>query len=601
MKGIKSVFLWMKRYWYLIALSLIFNAVLQYLFSSIPIFVQEGLKLLENNTKHASLPNFIINYLVKKDIIDALFIIGLMIIGIQIFRSLMRFTDNYLKGYINESISKDMRISIYAHINDLSYTYHNNSDCGDLIQRCTSDIETSTNFMSRRFVEMINIFITIFCGAYRMYKINPTIMLVSIIIIPFVGIGSILFFKAIATRFRYIEEAEANMTTVIQENVNNIKVVKAFSNEAYEMDKLDKSMIKYSTEFEKFAHINGLYWAINDSMVILQYIITIGVGIYLTKKGIVDGADIAASMMLMGLLVWPMRGLGRGIADLSQACIAMNRIDEIYNEKSEFENDSDYCPNIDGNIEFKDVSFKFMDSNEYTLKNISFKVNKGETLAIMGKTGSGKSTIGNLLTRLLDYSGSILIDGIELNTINKKHIRRNIALVSQDAFLFSKTIRENIKIANPSATDDEMIKACKIACIHDEIMSFKDGYDTIVGEKGTTLSGGQKQRMAIARALVSDKKVIIFDDSLSALDTKTDLSIRTSLKDNKGITTIIITHRLSTAKEADNIIVLKDQTILETGNHEYLANNNGLYKKLCEIQGMLEEEFIDTLGSDINE
>ena len=280
----------------------------------------------------------------------------------------------------------------------------------------------------------------------------------------------------------------------------------------------------------------------------------------------------------MGMLIWPIRSLGRLISDYGKTMVALRRIEEVLEEPSEYLINGELKPEIKGNIEFRNVSFKFDDDDKHFLNGVSFDIKAGETVAIIGKTGSGKSTIVNLLTRLLEYQdGEIFYDGIPLKDIEKRHLRKNIGIVLQDPFLFSKTVYDNIKIADKMASDDRVYDAANVASIHEDILKFEKGYHTLVGEKGTTLSGGQKQRVAIARILVDEKPIIIFDDSLSAVDTETDMMIRKALKKKTNkITTIIITHRITTAKEADKIIVLENGCVSAIGNHEELSKKPGL-------------------------
>jgi len=301
---------------------------------------------------------------------------------------------------------------------------------------------------------------------------------------------------------------------------------------------------------------------------------------------------------LMNMLVWPMRGLGRTVAAFGKANVAAIRIGEIFDLEDEFDDNGTLTPEITGDIEFKNVSFKFDDTDNSLLNNVSFNIKAGQTVALVGKTGSGKSTICNILVRFLNYkSGSVLINGVELKDIDKKYLRKNVKYVLQDPFLFSKSVYENIAISNPTISEDKVVSAAKNAAIHNEVIKFDKGYDTIVGEKGTTLSGGQKQRVAIARMLIDDAPVIIFDDSLSALDTETDMLIRKALKNkNQNQTMIIITHRTTTAKEADLILVLDDGKIAQAGTHNELKDKPGLYKELWGIQGELEKEFIEVLS-----
>jgi len=330
-----------------------------------------------------------------------------------------------------------------------------------------------------------------------------------------------------------------------------------------------------------------------DFIGIMQYLIIIAVGVHFVQRGLMDAPGVIASLALVGMLIWPIRGLGRIINDFGKGLVASDRIYEILDQKSEYENDGTQTPNIKGDIEFKHVSFKFPDTNEHLLTDVSFKINQGQTVAIIGRTGCGKTTIVNLLLRMYAYqNGEITIDGIPLTDIKKKHIRMSTGVVLQDPFLYSKTVFENIAIAHKNVDKNQVYQAAETAALEKDIKTFKQGYETLVGEKGTTLSGGQKQRVAIARVLVQDKPILIFDDALSAVDTKTDLMIRGALKDktNKQ-TTIIITHRITTAKEADQIIVLNQGVVEAIGTHDVLSNQPGLYQKLWNIQGKLEKEF----------
>ena len=285
-----------------------------------------------------------------------------------------------------------------------------------------------------------------------------------------------------------------------------------------------------------------------------------------------------------------MRQLGRLVGDFSKTIVSVSRLDHIISNPGEYVGEEDKLkPEILGDIEFKNVSFKFVDSNEDQITNISFKVNRGETIAIIGKTGSGKSTLMNLLIRLLDYQkGQILIDGVEIKDIEKHHLRKNVGVILQEPFLFSKSVEDNIKISDISSDINKVSNVAKIAQVHNDIVNFEKGYDTLVGERGVTLSGGQKQRVAIARMLLKPKPILVFDDSLSAVDTETDIQIRKALNQEwKDSTVFIITHRITTASEADKIIVIADGTIKESGKHEELIKKDGLYKNIWEIQSQI--------------
>lgn len=601
----RKLFKWGKPYIPHLIILIIMLFLLQFLYSYLPLFISFALETLGGYEANTQLPAWVEKLLLSfEKPLTIILATGIAMIILQAIRSIMRFTTNYLSGRITQNIASDMKRNLYDHIVDLPFSYHNNVDTGDLIQRSTSDVDTASNFIASQFPTLLDILGTVLIGAYRMYSISITLMLVSIIIVPITAIASIVYFRNVSKLLEAQEKKEATLTTVIQENVNGARVVRAFQNEKYEFDKMEVANKDYYNAQQRFNRIMAAFWGGLDSLVMFQYTATIVTGIILSRQGILYASDIVAAMLLMNMLVWPMRSLGRIVSNFGKSVVSARRIDEILQEKSEFEINGKLKPQIKGNIEFKDVSFSFPDDNKHFLHHVSFDIKAGETVAIIGKTGSGKSTICNLLTRLLEYQdGEIILDGVKLKYIDKKYLRKQVKMVLQDPFLFSKTVYENVSITTNHFSEKEVFEATKLANIHDEIEKFKKGYQTLVGEKGTTLSGGQKQRLAIARVLISDSPVLIFDDSLSALDTKTDLMIRQALhRRNSNQTMIIITHRTTTALEADKIIVLSNGGVEAVGTHEQLKDRPGLYRELWKIQGELQKEFMDIVkeGEKIN-
>lgn len=596
MKKSKNLWQWSKKYLYIVLIIIALNFILQWLYSYIALFVEYAFAVLGNENSEVNLPRFLLNFFnYFKEPLTIVLVVGITMILLQLLRSFLRFLDGYLRARGTELIGYDMRTKLYNHIIDLSYSYHNNSDIGDLIQRSTSDVDTASSFICSQFPELISIFITIAIGSYQVGKINLVLMGISLLSLPLLGISSIVWFKYLNKTYTDIENEEAKMTTVIQENINGARVVKAFANEKYELDKMQKANQNY---YKKLHHLyirEPFFWGFSDFVSTFQYALTIAVAIYLAYKNLVTASDITACLLLLGMVIWPIRGLGRIISNYGKALVAANRIQHVLEEKSEFSTNGDQKPVITGQITFADVSFHFPDSNKELLKNISFRVEAGQTIAIVGKTGCGKTTICNLLSRFLEVTGgNIYLNDTNIKDIEKHYLRQNVKMVLQDPFLFSKTVYDNIAITNDNASFDEVKGAARLAYVDEEIMHFENGYKTLVGEKGTTLSGGQKQRIAIARMLISPAPIIIFDDSLSALDTKTDYLIRKALA-NKGQTKIIITHRITTAKEADKILVLNNGEIEAFSTHKELVNKPGLYQELWKIQGDLETEFNDIL------
>ena len=601
MKGIKRIVGWAKQYTFLFVFIVLISVFLQWLYSYLPLHVNYALAVIEPDSsysKNVNLPSFLISWFESQsDVLKIVLIVGISMILLQAIRSVLRFLCNYSQKRLAELIRFKLKVKLYDHIEDLPFSFHQNHDVGDLIQRSTSDVDQVADFVANQIISFINVFATVFIGAIQVAMINVQLMWVSVAVVPVTAISSIIYFRYCNRQFNKIDKAESKMTTAIQENVNASRVVRAFSNEKYEYEKMDKLANVYRDENVKFNNVMAIYWALQDVVVFIQFAVTMAVSIGLAKKGLVTVAEVSAVILLLNMLVFPMRGLGRIISSFGKASVAANRIGEVLDSPSEYTINGNEKPEIKGNIEFKDVSFKFKDDDRHLLDGISFKIKAGQTIALVGKTGSGKSTICNLLARFLEIdSGEILIDGTDIRNIDKHYLRNNIRYVVQDPFLFSKTVYENIAISKKNISDCEVINAAKTAAIHEDVLKFKEGYKTVVGEKGTTLSGGQKQRVAIARMLVDEAPVIIFDDSLSALDTKTDVLIRKALKlKSQEQTMIIITHRITTAKEADLILVLDDGVISEMGTHDYLVNNGGLYSKLWGIQGELESEYKNVL------
>ncbi|HEY8361671.1 MAG TPA: ABC transporter ATP-binding protein [Tissierellaceae bacterium] len=529
----------------------------------------------------------------KEYLKNNLWVIGIIIVSIAILRGLFIFLRSTLSSITAENTAKRIRDNLYDHIQRLPYEYHVKSETGELVQRCTSDVDTIRRFLAIQLVEISgSLFMLIFIIAI-IFSINIKMALISIVMLPFTFSFALIFFTKIKKSFESVDEAEARMTTVLQENLTGIRVVKAFARQRFEIEKFEEKNNNFMNLNYKLINELAVYWGISDFFSMAQVGIVVVFGGILTYKGEISLGSYVAFISYINMLVWPVRQLGRLLTDMGKAFVSLNRIEEILNEPIEILYENNLKPEIKGNIEFDNVSFQYED-NRPVLKNISFKVRAGETLAIIGPTGSGKSSLVHLLARLYDYNeGSIKIDGIELKTIDKGWIRKNVGLVLQEPFLYAKTIKENIKLANPSLPDEKVINAAKTAAIHDDIKSFEKGYETLVGERGVSLSGGQKQRMAIARTIINECPIVIFDDSLSAVDTETDISIRKALKERKNkSTTIIISHRISTVSEADQILVIDKGRIVQRGTHDELIKEEGLYKRIYEIQSSIDDEIV---------
>ena len=577
---------------YLFLIGLFFSILLGLTRSYIPLFVEYIVDSVLGS-QEPKLPGWIVQLVFAEDYRLHLLYAAAGLAIFAIFRGSLMIANQIFKAKFAEKIAMNLRNTMYEHLQNLSYQFHNDADTGDLIQRCTTDIDTVRMFFQNHIFNVLWISSLAVGVIYQMLQINVSLTFVSLVVLPItVGI-SVFYFKKIQAVFTDVEEAESSLTTTVQENLNGVRVVKAFNNEAFEIEKFhDKNEVyrnKSMMMYERMAQ----YWSTSDFITIMQYLITLVIGTYYSLSGLITVGELLAFIMLVQIIVWPIRNLGRIVAEYSKTVVSIDRLNKVFHEDDEYVNDGDSTSEITGNIEFKNVSFKFDDTDKNLLEDVSFNIDRGETIALIGKTGSGKSTLVKLLVRLLDHQdGDILIDGKRISDYKKRFLRENVGVILQEPFLFSKTVQDNIGITLQEENQKLVRKAAQLASIDTDINNFENGYNTLVGEKGVTLSGGQKQRVAIARLLINQKPIMIFDDSLSALDTETDLAIRKALKEeSRDTTVIIITHRITTAMEADRIMVLEKGQIVENDSHAELIKKDGLYKTLYEIQTGLEEEY----------
>lgn len=516
---------------------------------------------------------------------DNLWLFSIIVLGLGLSRSLMFFSRLMMRGFMDVNIGRDIQLKLFYHIERLPYSFIKKNKSGDLIQTSTKDLDIVRRFLVRQVNSIVyTIFLTTIAFALLL-TISWEIAVSSTIVLPVMFIYSFFLVKKVRKLFKVTEDSDGLVSAKIEEVLSGIRLVKAYNNENYEINDFNEYLQDYRKKFIKWRLGTSFFLSTTDIMVFGQIAFTSLFGLYLTISGLIGLGTLVIALQFVTMVVWPVRDVAMTLSTLAQAVASIDRLNVILNQPLE-DIESGDRPEVAGQIVFDDMSFNYDDSDEVVLKNISFTVNPGETVAIMGKTGSGKSTISHLLTRLYDYSsGSVKIDGHELNGIAKEHIRRQIATVLQEPFLFSKTIINNLKIANRNASIEDIQQAAQIADIHQSILNFKDGYETKVGEKGVTLSGGQKQRLVIARTIISKAPILVFDDSLSAVDTETDINIRTALKKRqKQSSTLIITHRVATAKDADKIIVLEHGKIVQMGNHAQLIQEDGLYRRIYDIQ-----------------
>ena len=550
------------------------------------------------NNKPSELPGFI-NSMIEaaggiRILREHLYYIAAAIVITALISALFQYLNGYYNAKASESLVETMRNDIFSHIGKLPFSFHSANNTGDIIQRCTSDVDAVKNFLSEQLVEIFRTVILVVFSLYFMAGINLKLTLIAVILLPVSAVYSTYAHKKMGKVFEEADIEEGKVSSAVQENLTGVRVVRAFGREKFERDKFEKQNGFYHAMWVRLDLILSAFWAVGDFISGIQVMSIITFGAYLAVKGELNAGDYLAFIYYNSMLTWPIRSLGRAVSGLSRMGIALNRIKYILDSPTEDNGGKNLTPPMDEDIVFENVSFSHIPENK-VLDNVSFAVKKGSTLGILGGTGSGKSTLMYLLTRLYELpegDGRITVGGIDIKDINLTWLRKNIGMVLQEPYLFSGTISENIAMGKNSSENFEIESAADTASLSDTIREFKDGFSTYVGERGVTLSGGQKQRVAIARTVISESPVMIFDDSLSAVDAETDSKIRHALsKKSKDSTVMIISHRITTLMSADKIIVLDNGKICESGTHDELIANNGIYRKIYDIQfGSYETE-----------
>ena len=479
-----------------------------------------------------------------------------------------------------------IRDTLFSHIQRLPYAWHNLNQTGDIIQRCTQDVDLIRNFISDQLLELVRVIVLIAVSLALMFSMNVPLALIALIFIPIVVGYSLIFFVIVGNRFRVADEAEGVLTAIVQENLTGVRVVRAFGRERFEKDKFNRQNDLFSDMWVRLGRVMGLNWGLGDLLSGLQVITILAAGIFFVVDGAITEGEYLAFIAYNSMLVWPTRSLGRLLSELSKTGISSKRLFEILDAEPERDAENPVEPPMDRDIAFKNVNFSYGTTGE-VLHDISFTVPAGTTLGILGSTGSGKSTLTYLLDRLYELpegAGTITIGGVDIRNISLAHLRRHIGIVLQEPFLFSKSFKDSISDGSDRHDLESVREYARLAVIDDTIGSFAEGYDTQIGERGVTISGGQKQRVAIARMLMQDTPIKIFDDSLSAVDMETDAKIRESINKNVRGTTIIIAHRTTTILNADQIIVMDKGRIVQRGTHETLSKTDGIYKRIYDTQ-----------------
>ena len=543
-----------------------------------------------------TMPDFLmnpINALGGRDFLrQNLWIPALALILMNVVNGVFTFIKGRSSAIASENIARKLRNDLYRHLQHLPFAYHVKAQAGELIQRCTSDVDTIRRFLAVQVMEVVNTVLMVVIAMGILLPRSVPITLYSLILVPPLFCFATWFFKMVHKSFEVADEADGVLNAVLQENLSGVRVVRAFGQQEREVEKFDRVNNDLRKKNLRLNELLAIYWGGGDAISMTQTLLTLVVCIIYACNGWITVGTLIVFTSTLGMLLFPIRQLGRTLSDAGKAMVSMKRVQAILHEEAEPDEPNALKPDLHGDIVFDHVSFAYPDDNVPVLRDVSFNIPAGKTAAVLGGTGSGKSTMMYLLQRLYTpTSGKITIGGVDIQQIDRKYLRAHVGLILQESFLYSKSIRENVGITAPEQEAERIEHAADIASASGFIAKADKGWETVVGERGVTLSGGQKQRIAIARTLLKDNNILIFDDSLSAVDTETDAQIRAALRhEQKDVTTLIISHRVTTLSQADLILVLENGQITQQGTHAELCSQPGLYQRINSIQNALEEE-----------
>jgi ATP-binding cassette, subfamily B, bacterial len=528
-------------------------------------------------------------------------LLALAILLLALGEGLFSYFSGRWAALASEGIARRLRNYLFDHVQRMFFPYYDKVQTGDLIQRTTSDVDAIRRFFADQAIGLGRIALLFLVNFVALLTLNRDLAFASVVVIPVIIVMSMFFFKRISKAYEAYQEQESVTSTLLQENLSGVRVVKAFARQPYEIDKYDAANQERYRRGKKLIMYHGVYWPLTDVICGIQ----VAVGYFLGASMVLNNQlTVGAFIAYMGI-IWqvinPLRNLGRIIVQMSEGGISYQRVMNIIRENREPLEEGKHQPSQppQGRVAFNEVGFNYLEGKQ-VLQNITFTAEPGQIIALMGSTGSGKTSLVGLLPRFYEYtSGSITLDGLELRDYPRDYLRKQIGIVEQEPFLFSRSIRENIAYGvGRAVTDAEVEAAARAAAIHDVIMSFPEGYNTIVGEKGVTLSGGQKQRTAIARTLLKDPRLLILDDATSSVDTETEAQITGALKGlMKGRTSFVIAHRISTVMNADLILVLDKGHIVQRGTHAELMAQPGIYRNIYDVQTRIDEEMEKEIAS----
>ena len=583
MKSLKYLNKYFIKYKWRLLVGIFITILSKILALQIPVIIRKSLNSVED---------FIKNDIIDKSTIEnQLFWNLLTIVGVAVLAGILTFIMRQMIIVTSRLIEFDLKNEIYEQYQKLPINFYKKNRTGDLMNRISEDVSKVRMYFGPALMYSINMIFLFVVGFTQMTKIDPTLTMYTLIPFPILSISIFYISKVINQRSTIVQEYLSKLTTYNQEFFSGINVVKSYGIEPMVIEGFNELADESKEKNIDLYKVQALFFPLMILLIGVSNLTVIYVGGNQYINGEIQIGVIAEFMLYVNMLTWPVAVVGWVTSMVQQAEASQKRINEFLKEVPEIQNTTSDSFKIEGDIEFRNVSITYDDTNITALKDVSFSVKKGQKVAILGKTGSGKSSITNLISRLYDVdNGTVLIDNTPIKEINLIDLRKDIGFVPQDPFLFSDTISNNIKFGNEKATNKEIINAAKKAVVHQNILDFKDGYNTILGERGITLSGGQKQRVSIARAIIKNPQILIFDDCLSAVDTETEERILTNLEQvSKNKTTFIISHRVSSAKNADQIIILDEGEIIQQGPHNQLINEKGYYKELYEQQ-LLEKE-----------
>ncbi len=556
--------------------------------------VSLGIAALARTGSMLLLGYFADNVLGQADRTGFLPVIALGFVLLALVQGSFTFLSGRLAALTAEGIALRLRNYLFDQIQRLSFTYHDHTPTGELIQRSTSDVEAMRRFFADQAIEAGRILLLFIVNLAGLFYLKWQLALLSIIVVPAIVVMSVFFFRKVSAAYEKFQEQDAVLSTTLQENLTGVRVVKAFARQEYEQDKFEADNWEKFVRGRRLLVMHSLYWPFSDILCAFQMLGGFVAAALMAINGTITVGTYLAYHGMVILVIWPMRNLGRLIVQMSTGMVSFGRVSKVIAEPREPLEKGAFTPPeyIEGRIAFKKVGFAY-EGEERVLHDINFDCRPGQAVALLGSTGSGKTTLVNLLPRFYEYtSGSLTLDGVELKDYPRHYLRQQIGIVEQEPFLFSRTIGENIAYGvDRKVSDEEVEAAAQAAAIHDSILTFPDGYNTLVGEKGVTLSGGQKQRVAIARTLLKDPCILILDDSTSSVDTETEAEIRAALEHlMQGRTTFIIAHRIQSVMNADLILVLDKGRIVQRGTHEELMAQEGIYRRIYEMQARIEVE-----------